>query len=177
MSPRHERKQTGTGAGVAVPATSRPFFDAVVSLTDDVCRTHLGDEYAVLCRDLTATLARKRPSPLMRGRVEMWACAVTYTLGSVNFLFDPSQEPHLQAGELCALFGVSRSGGANRSRDIMRLLRIGPLDTRWMLPSKLGDNPLAWLIVVNGLVIDARGLPREIQQEAHRRGLIPFVPE
>jgi len=59
----------------------------------------------------------------------------------------------------------------------MHLLGIGPLDPRWCVPSKLVDNPRAWLIEVNGLVVDARDLSRQLQEEAYRRALIPFVPE
>jgi hypothetical protein len=35
---------------------------------------------------------------------------------------------------------------------------------------------MAWMIEVNGLVVDARRLPREIQEEAFRKGLIPSIP-
>ena len=79
--------------------------------------------------------------------------------------------------ELCALFGVSQSAGSAKARDIMRLLRIVQLDPRWCLPSKLADNPLVWMIEVNGLVVDVRVMQRDLQQEAHRLGLIPFVPD
>jgi hypothetical protein len=32
-----------------------------------------------------------------------------------------------------------------------------------------------WFVEINGLVVDARTLPVEIQVEAWRRGLIPYV--
>jgi hypothetical protein len=51
------------------------------------------------------------------------------------------------------------------------------LDPAWTLPSKIRDNPLAWMIEVNGFAIDARSAPPEIQHEAYRRGLIPFLPD
>ncbi|MEK9138442.1 MAG: DUF6398 domain-containing protein [Bacteroidota bacterium] len=154
----------------------RPLFERVVGLTDEICRLRLNDEYAKLCRELAGALARKRPSPLTRGRVETWACGITYSVGVVNFLFDRTQTPHMRAAELCKLFDVSPSTGAAKSREIMVLLDIGPLEPRWCLPSKLASNPLAWMIEVDGFVVDARQLPRELQEEAHRRGLIPFIP-
>jgi hypothetical protein len=160
-----------------VPDAVRQRFDAIVSLTDGVCRAHLTEEYAVLARELTTTLARKRPSPLINGRVETWACGITYALGAMNFLFDHAQTPHVRGTDLCALFGVSQSAGSAKAREIMRLLRIVQLDPRWCLPSKLADNPLVWMIEVNGIVVDVRMMPRELQEEAHRLGLIPFVPD
>ena len=47
----------------------------------------------------------------------------------------------------------------------------------WSRPSKLDQNPMAWMIRVNGLIIDACHLPREIQEIAFRNGLIPYIPE
>ena len=160
----------------AVPHQMQPVFDAIVQLTDQVCTERLNEEYARLSRTLTAALCRKRPSPLTRGRVETWACAIVYTLGSINFLFDKTQTPHLSASELCALFGVSKSTAGAKARVIQDSLKIGLMDPRWCLPSKLADNPLAWMISVNGLIIDARHAPREIQEEALQRGLIPYLP-
>lgn len=160
-----------------VPTRVRAYFDTIVSLTDAVCREHLTDEYAALCRQLTAALCRKRPAPVTRGRIESWACGVVYAIGSVNFLFDRSQTPHVIATELRALFGVSPSTGAAKAAEIRRLFRMHQLDPAWSLPSKLDENPLAWLITVDGLVVDARLAPREVQEEALRLGLIPYLPE
>ena len=84
---------------LSVPNSVKPRFDAVVGITDAVCRTHLTEEYATLARELAAALARKRPSPLMRGRADTWACGVTYPIGAVNFLFDPAQTPHPNSRE------------------------------------------------------------------------------
>jgi hypothetical protein len=44
------------------------------------------------------------------------------------------------------------------------------------LPSKLDRNPLAWMIMVNGFIVDARSMPREVQEIAYRKGLIPYLP-
>lgn len=161
----------------SVPKPMQAVFEAVVGLTDAFCAKHLNAEYAELCRKLAAALCRKRPSPLERGKLESWAAGIVYALGSVNFLFDPSQDPHVSAGEVCARFGVSPSTGAAKAKQIRDLFRMLPMDANWCLPSKLEESPVAWLISVNGLIIDARRAPRPIQEEAFRRGLIPYVPD
>jgi hypothetical protein len=51
------------------------------------------------------------------------------------------------------------------------------MDPEWTLPSRAGQNPMAWMIQVNGFLVDARWVNREIQEEALRQGLIPFIPE
>ena len=55
---------------------------------------------AQLCRELTATLCRKRPSPLLRGKANTWACGIIHAVGMVNFLFDSSQTPHIEARQI-----------------------------------------------------------------------------
>lgn len=159
-----------------VPDSIRPTYEAIVALTDSFCEQHLNDEYAVLCRQLAAALARKRPSPLARGAPEIWACGIVYALGTVNFLFDKSQTPHMRADELCAAFGVSKSSGANKARAIRDLFDMMQFDPNWCLPSMVEENPLIWMLEVNGLIVDVRGMPREIQEIAYRKGLIPYIP-
>jgi hypothetical protein len=34
-----------------------------------------------------------------------------------------------------------------------------------------------WMVEVNGLIVDARHLPRKLQEEAVRKGLIPYIPD
>jgi hypothetical protein len=70
-----------------VPKSVRSMVDEVVAITDSVCLAVLDEEYADLARRAVAKLARKRPSPLLRGRRAGWAAGVVYALGQANFLF------------------------------------------------------------------------------------------
>lgn len=160
-----------------VPHAMKAKYDEITLLTDSFCQQYLTQEYADLCRKLCATLSRKRPSPLARGRVNSWAGAILYTLARVNFLFDPSQKPHMRANELCAAIGISQGTASTKSTQIMDLLDIFQMDPKWSLPSLIDQNPLAWMIMVDGIIVDARSLPREVQQLAYQKGLIPYIPE
>ena len=160
----------------SVPSQMQPVYDEITHLTDAVCRDHVDEEFAMLCRKLTAALARKRPSPLARGKKEVWACAVMYALGQVNFLFDRSQTPHTTPGELCAMFGVAQSTASNKAKQIRDLFKMSYFDVQWSRPSKMDENPVAWMVMVNGLIMDVRTLPREVQEEAYHKGLIPYLP-
>ena len=165
------KKQTDS-----VPNSVEPAYSAIVNLTDAVCNQHLNSEYATMSRRLAATLARKRPSPILRGKPEIWACAIVYALGTVNFLFDKSQNPYMRADELCAAFGVSQSSGANKAKFIRDLLKMYQLDPNWCLPSRVDENPLIWTLQVNGMMVDIRHMPREVQEIAYEKGLIPYIP-
>ena len=59
---------------------------------------------------------------------------------------------------------------------IQESLKIYVFDPRWTLARRLADNPRVWQIMINGLVVDAREAPLEIQEEAVLRGLIPYLP-
>lgn len=160
----------------SVPKTVEPFFQAIIKLTDEVCIHHLNSEYASLARSLAAALARKRPSPILRGNPEIWACGILYALGSINFLFDKSQSPHMRADELCAAFGVSQSSGSNKAKLIRDMFKMYQMDPNWCLPSMIDENPLVWMLQVNGLMVDVRYMPREVQEIAYQKGLIPYIP-
>jgi hypothetical protein len=151
-----------------VPAALQGKYDEIVELTDRCYQQHLNEEYRALCR--------KRPSPIATGKTNTWACGIVYSLGRVNFLFDKSQTPHIRADELCQHFGLSPKTGSAKSTAIMELLKSGQADPNWTLPSRMAANPVAWLIQVNGLIVDARHMPRDIQEEAFRLGLIPYLP-
>lgn len=160
-----------------VPQKMQERFEAVMSIVGPFCRDHLNDEYTTLCRRMAAALSRKRPSPLDSGTPRVWACAVIYAVGKINFLFDKSQKPHLSAADLCRLMEVSQASASAKSGRILDLLNSMPLDPRWCLPSKLDDNPLAWMITINGIIMDVRQAPREVQEEALRLGLIQHLPD
>jgi uncharacterized protein DUF6398 len=156
-----------------VPRTVRPRVAEILAITDELCAACLDREYGELGRELVARLGRKRPSPLARGDVRIWAAGALYALGQINFLFDRSQQPHLTADQLAAHLGVVKTTMANKAAAIRKTLDLGYYEPGLTRQSLYDDHPLAWIVQVNGLLVDARTLPAEIQHEARRRGLIP----
>ena len=73
-------------------------------------------------------------------------------------------------------FGVAESTGQGKSKAIRTLLKVRTSDPQWTLPSRMEENPMAWMIEINGFIVDARHLKREFQEEALRNGLIPYIP-
>lgn len=160
----------------SVPAAMHLQYAAIVALSDAFCSEHLTTEYAQLCRQMAAALARKRPSPLLSGKANTWAAGIVHALGTVNFLFDKTQTPYMSTEELAAGFGLSKSTTGNKSKAIRDILDVGVFDPDWTLPSRIATNPMAWMISVNGFILDARSAPRAIQEQAFRLGLIPYIP-
>ncbi len=140
-------------ADLKIPPALLPRATAVVETTDRFCAEHLDLEYAELCRRLIGRLARKRPSPLAGGEVRIWAGAVLHAIGSLNFLFDRTQHPHLTASELCRLAGVSQATATRRSREIRQLLRLTPFDPELSRREIAEDSPLRNLVDIGGLIV------------------------
>jgi hypothetical protein len=148
----------------------------LIEMTDAFCKEFLNEEYAQLCRKLATALARKRPSPLLKGKLETWACGVVRTIGWVNYLDDRSQKPHMKLPFIDKTFGVAESTGQGKSKLIRKMFKIRNFDPKWTLPSRMDDNPVAWMLSVNGFLMDIRHAPREAQVIAFEKGLIPYIP-
>ena len=159
-----------------IPESLRQVFSQIVVLTDAFCDEHLNDEYKELCRGMAVAICQEG-SPVKRGKVAGWACGIVNALGWVNFLGDPSIEPYMRLGDVAKGFGVSQQTMATRSKAIREGLGLVAFDPDWCLPSLMDDNPLIWMVEVNGFVMDIRCAPREIQKAAYDQGVIPYLPD
>jgi hypothetical protein len=166
----------GSSSRTAVP-DSGPVLRQILTMISSFCHERLNEEYAVLCGKLAEKLAAKRPSPLLRGRPETWACGIIRVIGWANFLDDRSQSPHLKLPVIDKAFGVAESTGQGKAKAIRTLLKIHQFDHKWTLPSRWESTGLIWLLQTStGLMIDIRQEPVEHQRSAFKQGLIPFVP-
>jgi hypothetical protein len=62
---------------------------------------------------------------------------------------------------------------ANKAALIAKTLDLGMFEPDLTRVAMLEQHPMAWIVQVNGFLVDARTLPEELQDEARRRGLIP----
>ena len=148
----------------------------IIDLIDQFCNEHLNEEYAILCRKLAEKLGRKRPSPLLQGSPNAWASGIVRAIGGVNFLQDKSQTPYMRSTDIDHYLGTSLSSGAAKLAAIRKMFGMHQLDPNWSLPSRLDDNPMVWMLQVNGFMMDVRLAPREFQEIAFKKGLIPYIP-
>jgi len=152
-----------------------PRFADFVTLTDAFCDSALNAEYKTLCREMAIDICQE-DSPVLRGKPESWASGIVYALGRINFLDDPNQTPHMKSKEIAKAFGVSVGTMRAKAKIIGDGLGLTPFHPDWSLPSRMDDNPLVWMLEVNGFLIDTRTAPREIQEIAYEDGLIPYIP-
>jgi hypothetical protein len=158
-----------------VPEGYRARFGAIVSLTDAFCDAHLSAEYKELCREMAVEICQE-VSPSLHGKPAGWAAGIVYALGRVNFLDDPGQTPHMKSADIAKGLGVSVGTMQAKAKVINLGLDLMPFDPDWSLPSKMDNNPLVWMLKVNGFLMDIRHAPREAQVVAYEKGLIPYIP-
>jgi hypothetical protein len=175
-SPSPMRPMPKSTRSALVPKNMLATYDAIINLTDAFCREHLNEDCRVLAQRMTAALCRKRPTPLISGQPRTWACGIVYVLGQINFLTDPSTQPFMTTADLCSRFGVGQSTASAKASAISQALDTSRLNPEWSLPGLLDQNPLVWMAKVNGFLVDLRNMPREVQQIAFDKGMIPYIP-
>jgi len=127
----------------------------LTEMTAAFCRQHADAEYEQLCKKLIDKMARKRAVPFISGRVEIWAAAIVYALGSINFLFDPSFLPHASPDTICDHFAASKRTIAQKAKLIRDMFKLEYFDAEFSTEHMAKNNPLTRLRMVNGfLVID-----------------------
>lgn len=124
-----------------VPQELLPRYQEIVALTDQFCNERLNEEYRSMCRTAAAGLCQEG-SPVDRGKVAGWAAGVVAAVGWVNFLGDPSQEPHMRTEEIAKWFGVSAGTLQSKSKTIRDGLQMTSFDPAFTLPSRMESNPL-----------------------------------
>jgi hypothetical protein len=161
--------------GTDIPEEYQDLFAEIVGLTNAFCERYLDEDYRELCEEMAEEVCLEE-LPSERARPASWASGIVHALGWVNCLQDPALSPHMTSAQVAEGFGVSQGTMTAKSRIIRDELDIIPLDPDWCTPAMLVDNPLVWTVDVGGFLMDARYAPRAIQEEAYRKGLIPFIP-
>jgi len=136
----------------------------LLETTAAFCKEYLDDDYRQLCEKLIGKMARKRNVPFLSGRLEIWAAAVVYALGNINFLFDKSFKPYATADEICNYFGTTKSTTSQKAKLIQDMFKMGHFDNEFSTSHMKDNSPFANLVTINGLIVDKRSLPLEIQE-------------
>ena len=138
--------------------------DEIREMIELFCAKHLDAEYSQLSKRLLQKLARKRDVPFKRGKSEVWAAAIIYAIGSINFLSDKSFEPYLPLSDISKHFGVSNSTVSNKSREIRKMFRLDHFDQEFSTDEMRNSNPLNEMVMVDGFIVPISVLPDDLQE-------------
>ncbi|MDR3291222.1 MAG: DUF6398 domain-containing protein [Methanobrevibacter sp.] len=127
--------------------------EKLLELVGDFCDKYLDKEYSYLTKQMVKKLGRKREVPFKRGKLEIWAAAIIYAVGQINFLFDKSFQPYSSADEICNYFKTKKSTVSNKAADIRKILKLNHFDKEFSTRYMMESNPLNDLIEVNGFIV------------------------
>ena len=136
----------------------------IIDLVREFCGKKLNEEYFELSERLVQKLGRKRNIPFTTGQPQVWAAAIIHALGTINFLFDKSFDPYISVGDINDFFGTAKSTTGNKSKQIRDLLKLDRWDKEFSTKKMSGSNPLANLVMVNGLIVSVDSIPEEYQE-------------
>lgn len=121
----------------------------VVRMVTEFCNENINAEYATLCEKMVRKLGRKRTNPFERGRLEIWAASVVYTVATMNFLFDKSFEPYIPSSNIFNHFGTSSSTVARKAAQIRTMLKLKQYwDPDFSTGHMLANNPFDFLLLL-----------------------------
>ena len=82
----------------------------------------------------------------------------------------------MTASDIAGWFGLAKSTAGSKASDISELLNLNRFNNEFVLPSIAENSPMTWYLSVNGYFVDIRTMPREAQEVAYNKGLIPYIP-
>ena len=136
----------------------------LIKMTTGFCETYLDTDYKQLCENLIKKMSRKRNIPFFSGRLEIWSAAVVYAIGSINFLFDKSFKPYAAAEDICRYFGTTKSTTSQKAKVIRDMFGLRFWDKEFSTAHMKETDPFSDRVMVNGLIVDKKFLPPEIQK-------------
>ncbi len=138
---------------------------ALIEMTAAFSSARLDEEYRDLCERVIRKMTRKRSVPFLRGRPEIWAAAVVYAVGQINFLFDKSFEPYVTASAICDHFGAKKSSVSQKAKAIRDMFKLDYWNPEFSTSRMLERSPLKDLMVVDDLIVH-RGALAGLFEEA-----------
>ncbi len=136
----------------------------LIEATTAYCREQLNEEYREICEKLIDKMSRKRTVPFLSGQLNIWAAAVVYAIGQINFLFDGSFEPSATADDIRDHFGVKKNTVSNKARCIRDMFKMGCYDKEFSTEHVKQRNPFRDLVMIDGMIAPKSALPLEIQE-------------
>ena len=148
--------------------------ERISELATGFCSQKLDEEYLGLVEKLVGKLSRKRPSPILRGKEEIWAAGVVHAIGQVNFLYDKSSQPYISFDELNEYFDTKKSSVGNKAAEIRKMFKMDSFSNVEFMTGRLKEkHPMLNMVMVDGYFVPLSAIPEEYQQmvrEAQERG-------
>lgn len=96
----------------------------IKKMIEDFGQAKLTSTYTGFALKLCDRISRMRKLSIQQGRSEIWAASIVYVIARLNFLFDPENEIHITADELCDFFGTKKTTASSKAGVIQKTCRL-----------------------------------------------------
>ncbi len=139
--------------------------DKISSLVSGFCKNHLDDEYLRLCTELFNDLLENDQEVFKRGKEEIWAAAIVWAIGSVNFLGDKYFKPYASLSDVCMYFNASTSTVGQKAAKIRNWFDIDYFYDKFLREDSEISNFLGNLVMTDdGFVVPIDWLKEEEEE-------------
>ncbi|NEN22794.1 hypothetical protein G3O08_04675 [Cryomorpha ignava] len=140
----------------------------LIEMTGTFCSEKLNANYAQLSVKLIKKMGRKHDVPFKRGKLEIWAAAVVYTIGSINFLFDKSFEPFILATDISDYFDTKNTSVSQKAASIKKMFNLTIYDDEFATDQMEANDPFKDMVMVDGFIMKLSKMPAEIQEQVKK---------
>ncbi len=133
----------------------------LIEKVSDFCDKNIDNEYKELCLKMIEKMSRKRTVPFLSGKLEIWAAAIIYAIGQINFLFDKSFKPYQSADDICNYFNTSKSTTSQKAKLIRDMFKLNYYDKYFSTQKMSNSNPFNELIMINNFIVPERIIDNE----------------
>lgn len=127
--------------------------ERLLQLVKGFCQEYLDEEYEELSCKMVEKLGRKRTVPFMSGKLEVWAAGIIHAIGTINFLFDSSSDPHVSVHDICGYYGCAQSTSTQKSKLLRDMFKMSYFDNEFGTRRSLESSPFKEMFSLNGLIV------------------------
>ncbi len=130
------------------------------------CKKHLDDDYLRLCNKLFNDLFESDDEIFNRGKENIWAAAIVWAIGSVNFLGDKSFDPSASLSDVCNYFKVKTSTVGQKASRIREWFDMDYFNDYYQREDSQISGLLKSLVMIEDGFIVPRDLPDNESEES-----------
>jgi hypothetical protein len=95
--------------------------------------------------------------------IEIWAAAIIYAIGQINFLFDQSFLPYNSPDEICSYFHTSKSTTSQKARIIRDMFHLGYYDEEFSTKKMQDSDPMKNMVMtIDGFIVPKDMLDKDM---------------
>lgn len=159
-----------------MPNNIKNSYLEISGLTDIFCLGYLSKKYVHASRTMVSQLCQSHISLVKPCKTKYWAAGTIHALAKTNQLYATETIPHVPASKVIDEFEISRSTIYKYANLIQQLINVPCFQVPQNHQQQSQATLSQWLISIDGIIIDAREMPHDIQKEAYQKGSIPHLP-